>query len=644
MTKAGLCGILYTYKAHLAQRTFWDGTTMLENINSPTDIRGLTYRELDRLADEIRNVITDTVSKNGGHLASNLGIVETTLAIHRVFDTPKDTVIFDVGHQCYAHKLITGRYSDFHTLRKKNGISGFVNQEESEYDTFTEGHSGTSLSHALGMAAAAAKNDPSKYVIAIVGDGSFTNGMIYEALNNCLDCAGNLIVILNDNEMSISKNVGALSNYLTKIRTSKRYFTAKHHIKKFLMKVPYAGKGLISVARGTRDFFKRILVSYNLFECMGIDYIGPVDGNDLVKMEIVLKEAKTKDICTLVHIKTVKGKGYSPAEQSPESFHSMSPFDLKIGVPISHSENSFSRIFGNTMCSLAEADEKICAVTAAMEGGTGLSDFSSMFPNRLYDVGIAEEHAVAFSAGLAKGGMKPVLALYSTFSQRVFDQMFHDVSIQNLPLTLCLDRSGLVEGDGITHQGIFDVSLFSCIPGLTVYSPETYSELNDALKLALNGGVNVIRYPKGTEEIYDRTGFKKELGMTVYESSVGTARIVIFTYGRITSTVFKAAALTGIEVKIVKLVKIHPLDTDTICSLASGAQAVLVVEEGIKHGGIGESIASALCTQKNALTVRIHAIDAFAKHGSLTELFEEFGFTSEYIAEEIRMLCEDTEK
>lgn len=614
---------------------------MLENINSPSDIKGLSYKELDELAKEIRNVITDTVSKNGGHLASNLGIVETTLAIHRVFDTPKDTVIFDVGHQCYAHKLITGRFEEFPTLRKKGGISGFLNKSESEYDVFTEGHSGTSLSQALGLAAAAAKSDPSKYVIAIIGDGSFTNGMIYEALNNCFDNAKNLIIILNDNEMSISKNVGALSKYLTKIRTSKKYFTAKHHIKNFLMKIPFAGKGLIGIARKVRDFFKRILVSYNLFECMGIDYIGPVDGNDIVKTEIVLKEAKTKDVCTLVHVKTLKGKGFLPAEENPESFHSTSPFDIESGDPYLAPDSSFSSVFGKTLCSLAKDDGKICAVTAAMESGTGLSEFSKLFPDRLYDVGIAEEHAATFSAGLARGGLKPILALYSTFSQRVFDQVFHDISIQDLPFVLCLDRAGLVEGDGITHQGIFDVPLFSCIPKITVYSPETYGELEDALKVSASDGINIIRYPKGAENVYDRTGFEKKKNELSVFQNCDLPEIVIFTYGRITSTVFNASVMSQKKVKIVKLIKIHPLDSDTVKNLVGGSKKVLVVEEGMKKGGVGETVAAILCQTENPPKVKIHAIETFAEHGSRTELFEEFGFTVEYIASEIRSLAEE---
>ena len=617
---------------------------MLEKIKSPADIKALSYKELRSLAGEIRNKITSTVSENGGHLGSNLGTVEMTIAIHRVFDTPRDTVIFDVGHQCYAHKLITGRYGSFDTLRRKDGISGFLNAEESEYDEFTEGHSGASLSQALGMAAAAAKKDPSKYVIAVIGDGSFTNGMIYEALNNCVGFGGNLIIILNDNEMSISKNVGGMSSYLTRIRTSKKYFTVKHYFKRTLMKIPCAGRALIRFARGTRDFFKRLLVSYNLFECMGIDYIGPVDGNDLVKMEIVLKEAKTKDVCTLVHIKTLKGKGYSFAENDPESFHSTGAFDPETGFAKAKKKGSFSDTFGNALCALAEKDESICAVTAAMESGTGLSPFAKRFPDRLYDVGIAEEHALTFSAGLSKGGLKPVLALYSTFAQRTFDQLFHDVAIQNIPFVLCLDRAGLVEGDGITHQGIFDVAEFRSIPGVNIFSPETYGELENALESAVGGGVNIIRYPKGAEAKYDRSGFEKRGEMTVKNAESAAPDVVVFTYGRVTAAVSEAAALSGKNVKIVKLIKVHPLDPQMIVREAEGANAILVVEEGIKCGGIGESIASLLCENGAFAPVKIHAIDTFAKHGSLSELFSMFGFTGEYIAKEIAELAESGAK
>lgn len=617
---------------------------MLEKVKTPSDIKKFTYKELETLSEEIRKIITETVGENGGHLASNLGIVETTLAIHRVFDTPNDTVIFDVGHQCYAHKLITGRYSNFNTLRKKGGISGFLNEKESEYDAFTEGHSGTSLSQALGMASAAAKKNPSKYVIAVIGDGSFTNGMVYEALNNCVGFTSNLIIILNDNEMSISKNVGGFSNYLNRIRTSKKYFTAKHHLKRILIKIPYAGKGLIRFARGVRDFFKRLLVSYNLFECMGIDYIGPVDGNNLAKMEIVLKEAKTKDTCTLIHIKTFKGKGFKPAENNPECFHSTSPFDLKTGEPKSPVKSSFSEAFGKIICSLAEEDRDICAVTAAMEAGTGLSKFAKLFPDRLYDVGIAEEHALTFTAGLSKGGLKPILVLYSTFSQRTFDQLFHDVAIQNIPFVMCLDRAGLVEGDGITHQGIFDTALFRSIPNVNIYSPETYSELEKNLKDSICNGINIIRYSKGAETVYDRTHFKDSENMTVFQNCEENEVIetVIITYGRVTEAVYNASLLSEKRVKILKLIKIHPINAKEIKKQIGNTKSILIVEEGIKSGGIGEEIAALLCTDNNAPSIKIHAIDNFVEHGSLSELYAEFGFTSEYIAKEIIALAERT--
>lgn len=611
---------------------------MIEKINSSKDIKGLSDGELGILAEEIRKKIIETVSRNGGHLASNLGIVETVIAIHKVFDTPKDAVVFDVGHQCYAHKLLTGRYESFDTLRLDEGISGFVSPGESEYDTFTEGHSGTSLSQALGVATASKITGDERYVVAVVGDGSFTNGMIFEALNNCIAGGRKLIIILNDNEMSISKNVGGLSNHLTNIRTSKKYFAIKHRIKRDLAKTPRIGRFFIRL----RDFIRRVLVSDNLFECMGIDYIGSVDGNDISKLQTVLEEAKTKDVCTLVHIHTKKGKGYLPAERNPEKYHSVGPFDVEFGA-VEPTKKSFSSVFGEVLRALAEKNDKICAVTAAMEEGCGLIPFKQEFPKRFFDVGIAEEHAVTFSAGLSRGGLIPVCTMYSTFSQRVYDQLHHDAAIQKLPFVLCLDRCGIVEGDGITHQGIFDVSEFSGIPGVNIYSPDSYGELEEILgKTTADGKFNIVRYPKGAEEDYDRSAFE-DCGDHLTASLGGDkAEVAFVTYGRITKNVFTAAVNlskgAGCAVKIIKLKKIFPLNSEAIVKEIGGAKYLYIAEEGIKSGGIGEKIAALAAEGGLRARVKIHAVNGFVPHGTIDRLFEKLGLDSETMEKEAREL------
>ncbi len=613
---------------------------MIEKINSPQDIKDLSIRELRVLCGEIREKITDVVSKNGGHLASNLGMVETTVAIHKVFDTPRDVLIFDVGHQCYAHKMLTGRYSSFDTLRQSGGISGFTNIDESEYDTFTEGHSGTSLSQALGMAAALSLEGDDRYVVAVIGDGSFTNGMIYEALNNCRPIGRRLIIILNDNEMSISKNVGGLSGHLTRIRTSRKYFNAKHYIKGFFSKIPWLGKHLISGTRKTRDFIKKVFLSYNIFEALGIDYIGVADGNNIGKMLNVLLEAKTKDTCTIVHIHTKKGLGFAPAEAGPEKYHSVGRFSKEDGSPLKEPGKTFSSVFGETMCRMAEKDEAICAVTAAMEDGTGLSCFKEKFPDRFFDVGIAEEHAVTFAAGLSRGGLCPVTALYSTFAQRTYDQIFHDFAIQKLPATICIDRAGIVEGDGITHQGIFDVAEFSSIPGVNIYSPDSFAELEKALEKSVgSGSLDVIRYPKGKEPEYDRGAFSDRGAYSVADVG-GAAKLAVVTYGRVTGSVYEASVRSGVDARIIRLKRVFPIAEDIFDKELGGIRSVLFVEEGIKSGGVGEKFASALAEHNVSMPVKIRALEGFVPNGSLSDLWDEYGLTPEKLSGEIARYAE----
>ncbi len=615
---------------------------MLEKIKSPADIKQLNYGELRLLSQEMRDRITSVVSQNGGHLASNLGLVEATVALHRVFDFSNDSLIFDVGHQSYAHKLLTGRQADFESIRKKGGLSGFTNRFESEYDTLTAGHSGPSVSAGLGIATANKLGGSKNYVVSVVGDGSFTNGMIYEALNNCCDKDLRFIIVLNDNEMSISSNVGNLAAYFSRLRTSKGYFKFKSKLKRGFKKIPLIGVGLTKFFGGVKNLFKRIvLVNEGFFGALGVKYFGPVDGHDIKKLEDVFEEAKSTEECCIVLIKTKKGKGYDKAESNPESYHSVGKFRVEDGVVKNPDSTSFSDVFGEIMVDMAEKDGKIAACTAAMCEGTGLLNFSRMFPERFFDVGIAEEHEITFASGLAAGGMKPVCAVYSTFAQRVYDQAMHDVSVQKLPLVLALDRSGFVPDDGITHQGIFDVSLFSSIPDCTIYSPETYDEMSFSFDRAMRDEcLSVVRYPKGAMSEYDRSGFTSALDGDVSEIGNSGAEVVIITYGRITKEAYKAYTQLSEKhsVKLVKLIKIYPFDKEYIVNVTSGAKAVLILEEGIKSGGIGEKISSVLCGKTDA-RVKICAVDnTHAFHATADELMAHFGMKSENIVEEIENL------
>lgn len=613
---------------------------MLENIFSPNDIKNLSYRELDELSFEIRNSILKTVSQNGGHLASNLGFVEATLALHRVFDFSKDSLIFDVGHQCYAHKMLTGRFEKFSTLRQKDGISGFTNRFESKYDTLTAGHSGPSVSTGLGISKANKICQNDNFVVSVVGDGSFTNGMIYEALNNC-DKSLRFIIVLNDNEMSISSNVGNLSKHFSKLRTSKEYFKIKRRVKRVMKKIPVVGESVLKFSRRVKNVAKRALISQDgFFTALGVRVIGPVDGHDIEKLESVFEEAKSLCECTIIHIKTKKGKGYDFAEKYPEHYHSVGSFLLDEGVQKSE-KVTFSDVFGSLLCDRARKDEKIVSLTAAMCEGTGLLRFSKEFPERFFDVGIAEEHEIAFASGLSIGSFKPVCALYSTFSQRVYDQAFHDVALQGLDCVLALDRCGFVSGDGITHQGLFDVSLFSSIPNTTIFSPETYDEMEYCLDRSFqNHGLSVLRYPKGSQSDYERSGFLYDVENNYAFCGSYEAEILIITYGRITREAYKAYEILEKEHKcaILKLVKIYPLDKSVLYSCAKSAKAVYILEEGIKSGGVGEKIASELCGKCDA-KVKIRAVDnEYAFHATTSELIKHFGMDGESVATEIKKL------
>ncbi len=604
---------------------------MLEKITSPADIKSLSDGELDTLAREIREKIISTVSENGGHLASNLGTVELTLALHREFDCPKDHFIFDVGHQAYAHKLLTGRYGDFGSLRETGGISGFTNRGESGYDTVTAGHSGSSVSVGLGLALAESMKGSDAVTVSVVGDGSFTNGMISEALNNCPKDGVKFIIILNDNGMSISENVGGFSDHFARIRTSEHYFSFKCFMKEHFVKVPLVGKPIVKLARLIKNAVKRLIISGNIFETFGLEYLGPVDGNNIAKLTTVLREAKSRDEVTVVHVRTKKGLGYAPAEAAPEKYHSTAPFDIGTGERAPE-KMSFTAEVSDVLCEAAEENEKICAVCAAMRDGTGLDGFAELFPDRFFDTGIAEEHAVAFCGGLSLAGYHPVCALYSTFAQRVYDQLFHDVVLQKTPLTLLLSHAGLVAGDGVTHQGIFDVALFSSVPDVRIFSPDSYSELSMLLKASLSSPyVDVIRYPKGEEAHYDRSVFTQN-GDVSYNVPEG-AEAVIVTYGRMTSVAVGASEKSAHRVGVVRVSRLMPIPLDEILAAVGDVPFVYILEEGIRRGGFAERLAAHLHDRGNRAKTLIHAVNGeFPPHGSLAHLFERYGFTPEAVA------------
>ncbi len=613
---------------------------VLDRINSPEDLKKIPESELSVLAEEIRQVLLDTVSKNGGHLASNLCAVELTIALHRVFESPKDKIIFDVGHQSYVHKLLTGRKDSFSTLRQYGGISGFPKICESEHDAFGVGHSSTSISAAAGIAAANAISGSDAYTIAVVGDGAFTGGMIYEALNNCSD-KERLIIILNDNDMSISPNVGGMSRYFSKFRSSAKYFRLKNGTKRFFAKIPLIGNGLTKCARNIKNSFKKIALSQNFFEQFGLTYYGPLDGNDEKHMERVLLEAKDDKRCSVIHICTKKGKGYKFAEERPDLFHGVSGFNIETGKLKSGGKESYSERFGKIICDRAEKNDKIVAITAAMPDGTGLSDFAKKFPDRFFDVGIAEEHAMTFACGLATKGIIPVFAVYSTFMQRAYDQFLHDAALQNLHVIVALDRAGLVANDGATHHGIFDTAYISEIPNVTFYAPNSFEALEECFDKAIEAkGPVVIRYPKAVDT--ENAGGIKCDGFEYIDIS-DNCKSAIISYGRLAENALNAAKICG-NTRVLTLTRLSPLPTDDIFDALKDIDNILFAEEGIKIGGIAQQMASAMA--ENGLLKNkkfaIKAIDGiFPQHGSNDRLLEELRLSPEAIAKALDELCRE---
>lgn len=597
---------------------------ILSGIKSPVDLKKLNTKDIEPLCDEIRDCLINAVSKNGGHLASNLGSVELTVALHRVFNSPQDAIIFDVGHQCYTHKLLTGRYEKIDTIRTEGGISGFMRPNESEHDPASTGHSSSSISAAYGIYRAKMLSGEKGTAIAVVGDGALTGGMIYEALNNAGGKKGNFIVVINDNKMSISKNVGALARYLSKIRSRPKYHRFKARTEKVLLKIPLIGRFIFRGMFRTKTLIKNAIYHTNIFEGLGFNYLGPVDGHNEKMLEDILNIAKNQARPVIVHVMTKKGKGYKYAEESPNDYHGVKPFDIDSGVDVSGG-NDFSSAFGNSLIKLAEKDDRICAITAAMTHGTGLCEFSQRFKNRFFDVGIAEQHAVTFATGLARGGMRPVFAVYSSFLQRGFDQVIHDAAIDNVPITLCVDRAGLVGEDGETHQGLFDVAFLSQIPNVKIYAPASFSELDIMLKKAIyDNCVSVVRYPRGGEFASCSKIKYSEEPFTVF----GDGKTAIITYGRLTGNALKAAENLG-DTAVIKLNVLTQLGSSIIDELKK-YDRIFFFEEGMKVGGVGERIGSMLAEGESEAFYRHVAVDScFVATASVASQMKKYSLDTE---------------
>ncbi len=611
---------------------------ILDNIHSPSDIKNFTPQQLNELSEEIRQTIIETVSHNGGHLASNLGVVELTLAVHTVFDTPADKIVWDVGHQSYAHKILTGRYHQISTIRTENGLSGFPKRSESIYDNFDTGHSSTSISAAYGIASAAAVNRDDHYTVAVIGDGALSGGLALEGLNNAGRSKNNLIVILNDNKMSISKNVGSMARYLSKMRIKPSYLDTKLKVQSRLEKIPGIGKSLAKGVKNTKDWFRDSFFGHqkNMFEQLGFTYYGPYDGHDIGQLQAALKAAKRRKGPVLVHACTTKGKGYEFAEKNPKNFHGISAFDVDTGEPISSSKG-YSDVVGEFLCQTAEVDKRLCAITAAMAMGTGLSNFAKKYKDRFFDVGIAEEHAVTFACGLAAGGALPVFCVYSTFLQRSYDQILHDAALQNLHIVLAIDRAGIVGEDGETHQGVFDTAFLNTIPNITAFAPACFEELNNMMFTALynTDGVAAVRYPRGGE-LYIPSDYKVSNMPYVFYGNKN-AKIVVVTYGRTFSYACLAKeklAEQGIEVCILKLNVIQPISKNAIRKAVYFEQCYFF-EEAIQYGGIGEHFGYKLFQNGFTGKYSLTAIREYVHQAKTDSSLHRLGLDDEKIAEKI---------
>ena len=612
---------------------------ILEMIQKENDIKKLDEEQLKELSGEIRQFLIEKISRTGGHLASNLGVVELTMALHLTLDFPEDKLIWDVGHQSYTHKLLTGRKDGFDDLRKYGGMSGFPKRKESACDAFDTGHSSTSISAGLGYVAARELRGEKHSVVSVIGDGALTGGMAYEALNNASRLKSNFIIVLNDNNMSISENVGGMSKYLNGLRTAQAYTGLKKGVEDTLKRIPGTGDRIVNQIRKTKSGIKQLFVPGMFFEDMDITYLGPVDGHDIRKLVKVLSEARRVDRAVLVHVITKKGKGYAPAEENPARFHGLGPFDIGTGEPVGAEEtDSYTQVFSKVLVDIAKRDDKVAAITAAMADGTGLSVFSRRFPERFFDVGIAEEHAMTFAAGLAAGGMKPVFAVYSSFLQRAYDQTLHDVCLQDLPVVVAVDRAGLVGSDGETHQGVFDLSFLSTIPNMTVISPKNRWEMADMLRFAFDFGHPVaIRYPRGVA--YE--GMKKFRAPIEYGKSEVLYEeediVVIFVghMAELADRVRRGIKDTGYSCSLVNARFVKPLDTSLLEELAKDHRLFVTIEENVLTGGFGEQVADYI--SRAGLDVRVRSIgisDEYVEHGNVEVLRKEVGLDKDVIVKQ----------
>ena len=611
----------------------------LDEIKKENDIKKIDPSRYDELAKEIREFIINSVSQSGGHLASNLGAVDLTIALHALLDFPNDKIVWDVGHQCYTHKILTGRKDDFDTLRNFEGLSGFPKRRESDCDCFDTGHSSTSISAALGIAAAEKIDNKHNKIVAIIGDGALTGGMALEALNNVAMLDRVFVIVLNDNNMSISENVGGMSNYLSKFRVGSKYNSFKESVANTFGKIPKIGDRLVRRAKNTKDHFKNLVIpGGGFFDDLGITYVGPIDGHDIEGMMTIFEKAFEIDHPMLIHIKTKKGYGYKDAEDRPSIYHGVSPFNVEDGVKKSNDVTSYTDFFADKIVELGEKDQNIVTITAAMPDGTGLSKFAKAYPDRFFDVGIAEEHAVTFAAGLALQGKKPFVCIYSSFFQRAYDQILEDVCLQDLPVRLLFDRAGLVGQDGETHQGIFDISFLSSMPNMTIIAPNSDQELIDALDYAKDYARPIaVRYSRGKAYHTDfHAPFEYGKSVVVHKGS----DVCVIAVGHIYEEASKARVKLKEEGKRISLVNarfIKPLDTEMIKEMANSHKAIIVVEEGIKKGGYGEAVETYI--QENGLDVKVEVIaieDKFIEHGNVNELRTQIGITSEDILNKVK--------
>lgn len=612
---------------------------ILEKIKEANDVKQLSLSECEQLAQEIRDFLIRSLSETGGHLASNLGVVELTIALHRFLHFPEDKLVWDVGHQAYTHKILTGRKEQFATLRKTGGLSGFPKRKESDCDAFDTGHSSTSISAGLGLVQARDLKGENYQVVSVIGDGALTGGMAYEALNNAAELKKNFIIILNDNEMSITRNVGGMSSYLDHIRMAAPYTELKMGVTNALKKIPKVGDGMVDALHKTKSSIKQLVIPGMLFENMGLTYLGPVDGHDMRQLGKVLQEAKRKQGPVLIHVLTEKGRGYEPAMRHPARFHGAAPYEIETGLPKSKGNPSYTDIFSTVMRKFGDREPDVVAVSAAMVPGTGLKRFGNMFPDRLFDVGIAEEHAVTFAAGLALGGLRPVVAIYSSFLQRAIDQILHDVCMQNLPVVFAVDRAGLVGSDGETHHGCFDLSYLSMMPNMTVMAPKNKWELSDMMKFAIrqNGPV-AIRYPRG--EAY--TGLEEyrapiEMGKAeVLEKGKEIAILAVGNMVRTAVQVTENLRKKGYEPTLVNMRFVKPLDTELLDIIKEDHSLIVTMEENVKSGGLGEQVMTYYGSRMHGPAVRIVAIeDRFVPHGSVEDLMRQQQMDSDSVTERV---------